>query len=60
MSQIDKLNDYDRTAVTAVMYNIIFMNEIAISSMFDTMDLIERSRITGTRRSTGSGLSGTR
>ena len=43
MSQIDKLNDYDRTAVTAVMYNLIFMNEIAISSMFDTMDLIEHS-----------------
>ena len=38
------LTPEDRTATVAVMYNIIFLNELAVCQMFNCMNEIEESK----------------
>lgn len=43
MTEKEKLTSHERLAVTAVMYNIIFVNETAVSAMFEAMNSLEES-----------------
>lgn len=44
MLNVEKLTSDERTILSAVMYNLIFMNDLTMSAMFDALEKIHDSR----------------